>query len=127
MIDDIIHHPEQYSHNENENICRDGRRVWINWNSHPIYDEQGQFKEILAVGIDVTGRKKAEDALRESEQRFRRLAEASTFGLIIGNVSGEVSYINPSTTQMLGYTLAEFRGGTHELERTDRLRIQGPG
>jgi PAS domain S-box-containing protein len=108
MVEDIVHHPEMFASNENENICRDGRRVWIAWNNRPIYDEQGRFKEIMAIGNDVTGRKKAENALKESEKRFRRLAEASTYGLIIGGKTGEVMYTNPAATRMLGYSLDEF-------------------
>jgi PAS domain S-box-containing protein len=109
MIYDLLHHPELYVNNENENICRDGRRVWIVWNNHPIYDEEGRFKELLSVGIDATDRKRVETALRESESRFRRLAEMSTFGLIIGTNTGEITYTNPAATRILGYTQDEFQ------------------
>jgi diguanylate cyclase (GGDEF)-like protein/PAS domain S-box-containing protein len=74
MIKDLLHHPERYLSNENENMRRDGERVWITWRNTPIVDAEGRLVEILSTGIDTTERKRAEDALRASEERFRELA-----------------------------------------------------
>jgi diguanylate cyclase (GGDEF)-like protein/PAS domain S-box-containing protein len=74
MIQDLLRHPEKYLANENENMCRDGRRVWITWRNTPVVDSEGRLVEILSTGIDTTEHKRAEDALRASEERFRELA-----------------------------------------------------
>ena len=74
MIRDLLHHPERYLSNENENMRRNGERVWITWRNTPITDAEGRLIEILSTGIDTTDRKRAEDALRASEERFRELA-----------------------------------------------------
>jgi two-component system, cell cycle response regulator len=74
MIHDILRHPERYEHNENENVARDGTRLWITWRNTPIVDSNGDLVEILSTGVDTSDRKRAEDALRESEERFRELA-----------------------------------------------------
>jgi diguanylate cyclase (GGDEF)-like protein/PAS domain S-box-containing protein len=74
MIRDLLHHPERYLSNENENMRRDGERIWITWRNTPIIDENGRLVEILSTGIDTTDRKRAEDALRVSEERFREQA-----------------------------------------------------
>jgi diguanylate cyclase (GGDEF)-like protein/PAS domain S-box-containing protein len=74
MIHDLLRHPERYLSNENENMRRDGERVWITWRNTPIVDAEGRLVEILSTGIDTTERKRAEDALRLSEERFRQLA-----------------------------------------------------
>ncbi len=57
MIADISTHPENYTSNENENICRDGRRAWITWTNRAIRDENGTVRNILCVGNDITTRK----------------------------------------------------------------------
>lgn len=67
----ICRNPDSYALNENENLCRDGRRVWIAWGNKPVFDEQGQLLEILSVGTDVTERRRAEEALRQSEAQLR--------------------------------------------------------
>jgi diguanylate cyclase (GGDEF)-like protein/PAS domain S-box-containing protein len=74
MIHDILSHPERYEHNENENVARDGTRLWITWRNTPIVGSKGELVEILSTGVDTTDRKRAEDALRTSEERFRELA-----------------------------------------------------
>ncbi len=71
LVESIVAHPERHLQNINENICRDGRRVWMAWTNTPILDPQGRVAEILAVGTDITNRIKAEEALRVSEERFR--------------------------------------------------------
>ncbi|MFO1423348.1 MAG: PAS domain S-box protein [Candidatus Competibacteraceae bacterium] len=73
LIQDIVDHPDRYVNNVNENICRDGRRVWMTWTNRPIFDEHGQVSEILAIGNNITERKRAEEAL---ELAHNRLVEA---------------------------------------------------
>jgi len=60
MISDISTHPENYSSNENENICHDGRRVWITWTNRALRDETDTVRYILCVGNDITARKTSE-------------------------------------------------------------------
>ncbi|BBC22979.1 PAS domain S-box protein [Pseudanabaena sp. ABRG5-3] len=68
MIEDICHCPEKYQLNENENICKDGRRVWVTWSNKPIYNDKGQLIEILSVGTDITDRKRAEKELQAAKE-----------------------------------------------------------
>jgi diguanylate cyclase (GGDEF)-like protein/PAS domain S-box-containing protein len=74
MIRDLLRYPERYLSNENENMRRNGERVWITWRNTPITDAEGRLIEIVSTGIDTTDRKRADDALRASEERFRELA-----------------------------------------------------
>ena len=68
MIDGICQSPEKYQLNENENICKDGRRVWVTWSNKPIYNDQGELIEILSVGTDITDRKLAEKELQAAKE-----------------------------------------------------------
>ena len=71
LIEDIIRHPVNYAVNENENITRDGRRVWIQWQNKPIFDGDGAFTGILSVGTDLTERRRIEEELFNSQQMLR--------------------------------------------------------
>jgi PAS domain S-box-containing protein len=64
LVQDIVAHPERYVNTVNENVCRDGRRVWMTWTNRAIRGEDGQVIEILAIGSDITQQKQAEEALR---------------------------------------------------------------
>lgn len=70
MVEDIAADPEAFHTNANENICKDGRRVWLEWTNSGIYRPDGRLKEFLSVGIDATARKQAEEALRDSELKY---------------------------------------------------------
>jgi PAS domain S-box-containing protein len=63
MIQDIVVHPENYLHNEKENLLRSGQIAWIVWTYKPLFDEQNQLKEILCTGIDSTKHKQAEELI----------------------------------------------------------------
>ncbi|MCX5752012.1 MAG: PAS domain S-box protein, partial [Candidatus Krumholzibacteria bacterium] len=70
LIQDIANHPERYINNINENICRDGRRVWMAWTNKAILDHGGRVAEILAVGSDITDLKRAEEERDKLQARF---------------------------------------------------------
>ncbi|MDR3569482.1 MAG: PAS domain S-box protein [Syntrophobacteraceae bacterium] len=76
MIEDIGTSPDRYAQNSNENIRRNGERVWIAWTNTPLWDESGRSKEILCVGSDITERKQAEEE-RELVVEFLRLVNES--------------------------------------------------
>jgi PAS domain S-box-containing protein len=67
---DVAQRPERYYSSENENVRKDGERVWVAWTNRAIYDREGHFSGILCIGIDRTEQKRAEEALerRVSEQ-----------------------------------------------------------
>ncbi|WP_459939547.1 PAS domain S-box protein [Desulfonatronum parangueonense] len=60
MIEELCQNPERFSTVENENVRRDGSRVWVGWYNQGIYDGHGQLVEILSIGHDVTQRQQQE-------------------------------------------------------------------
>ncbi|MGJ3250603.1 MAG: PAS domain S-box protein [Elainellaceae cyanobacterium] len=86
FVHDLFHKfeaslPQAYLQTENENLCRDGRRVWIAWSNQAIFNDQGDVVEILSVGSDTTQRKQVEEALQRSEAKFRTIFENSQVGI----------------------------------------------
>lgn len=63
LISDIRRNPDAYKHVENENITRDGRRVWIAWRNAYIESGHDDKPELLSIGVDMTERKRVENAL----------------------------------------------------------------
>jgi PAS domain S-box-containing protein len=105
----------------------DGKICWIVAKARAFPDENGTPIRVIGVNMDVTDRKLAEEALRESEKRFRVAQELSldafTILRAIRNSTGEIidfqwDYANPKAAELLGYSLDELIG--HLL--SDRLR-----
>ncbi|MDD1703706.1 MAG: PAS domain S-box protein [Methanoregula sp.] len=68
MIKNILTHPECYASNENENITKDGKRVWIRWSNKPICDENGEVIGMFSIGTDMTESKALEETLFQAEK-----------------------------------------------------------
>ncbi|MCC5643619.1 PAS domain S-box protein [Nostoc sp. CHAB 5824] len=110
LMVDICQHPEDYLFNENENLCKNGDRVWIVWANKPILDEQGNLIEILSVGTDATERKRAQAALQESELKFRSIVENANDLIFVLSLEGIFTYHSPNVTAIMGYSLEEIEG-----------------
>ena len=94
LMHDLLREPGHYLSNENENMRRDGERVWVTWRNRPVLDEAGGLREIVSTGIDTTERKHAEDALRESERRYRVLFQSTPVALLEGDASALKSHLD---------------------------------
>jgi PAS domain S-box-containing protein len=77
---------------------------WIRRTDRVLFDESGTIMEFQMVATDITGRKEAEDALRESEERYRMLAEHAFDGILIQDLTGSILYVNQSIVRMFGYS-----------------------
>jgi len=74
MMVEICSNTLDYESNENENMRKDGSRIWINWSNKQLYNEKDKRIEILCVGTDISARKRAEELLIESEEKMKGLS-----------------------------------------------------
>ena len=89
-------------------IRPDGSVVWISDKSKIIYDKTGTPNRIDGVSRDITERKKAEQALRESEEKYRLLTENTADVIWVLNITtGKYAYISPSVFRLRGFTAEE--------------------
>ena len=85
----------------------DGSSFWGELNAKLIINGRGEPEAFIATTRDISERKQAEEALRESEQKFRTLAEQSPNMIFINDMSGVV-YVNQKCEELMGYTGEEF-------------------
>jgi PAS domain S-box-containing protein len=99
-------------------MCKNGQRVWIAWTNKAIRDENGAISEILCIGNDITERKRVEEALRESEEKFRNIIEASPMGMHMYSLQPDGRLIfsgaNPAADSILRVDNENFIGKTLE-------------
>jgi PAS domain S-box-containing protein len=90
-------------------VHKDGHRVHLLLAFLPIMGENGGDSGLIFLGKDVTSSKRAEEILRTSEMRYRRLFEAARDGvLIIDPASGRIIDANPCMIEMVGFTKDEL-------------------
>jgi len=104
-------------------IGRDGTERAIADSGAPIRDEKGQVTGVVLVFRDRTDERKAETALRESEERYRMIFANSAQGILVADAeTRRFLYANPSICEMLGYTADELtRLGVADIHPEDSL------
>jgi PAS domain S-box-containing protein len=88
---------------------RDGSSFPVEYSSYPVV-EDGVVTGTIVTFVDITGRKRAEEALRKSEERYKGLYEDNPFMYFTLDKRGTVLSVNRSGAQELGYTVEELVG-----------------
>jgi PAS domain S-box-containing protein len=89
-------------------LGKDGR--WAFFTGAPLADEEGVIVGAVETLQDVTARKRAEEALRDSERRFRTLLDFAPYPIVTFDLEGAVTYLNPAFTEVFGWTMDDLRG-----------------
>jgi len=89
-----------------------GEFVWLQSTGSLLFDEKGDITGAVVSSRDITARKKAEEALQESEERFRSLAESTSDWIWEVDADCRFTYVAPRIEKMLGYRPEEVVGKT---------------
>ena len=106
LMDNILADPVAYEQNTNENVCRDGRRVWIRWTNKTVRDEHGVIHEVLSIGTDMTEQKRAEEQIAEQAAFLDKARDAIT----ACSPEGEILFWNQGAEQIYGWKREEVLG-----------------
>lgn len=90
----------------------DQQERWVYGLGELEYDEQGNPARMIGTIQDITERKQIEDALRQSEARYRSIVETAQEGIWLLDSQGITTYVNPKMADILGYTIDEMMGRT---------------
>ncbi|MHB9040601.1 MAG: PAS domain S-box protein [Melioribacteraceae bacterium] len=97
---------------EKRYIHKNGNEIWAEVNITLQRDAQGNPKFFITTVNNITKRKRAEELLKESEEKFRSIMENSADAIFITDTNGYYLYTNKAVTAMLGYTAEEMKNKT---------------
>jgi PAS domain S-box-containing protein len=91
-----------------EIICKDGRHIFAETSAFPIINDKGEIVGFRGTRRDITERKQAEEALRQSEERYRTILEEMEDSYFEVDLGGHLTFVNNSVCRDLGYSKEEL-------------------
>jgi len=87
-----------------------GQYRWLQLDKLPYWDEQGNLVGIVVLGMDITGRLRAEQAVQASQARFQAVVDTAVDGIVMINAQGVIQLLNPALAHMFGYEKEDLQG-----------------
>jgi len=106
-LNNFIHSRQPYLTIDSKHLTKSGKIIWCTWHLAAMYDPSGKLQSIYSLVEDITSKRVAELSLRESEERFRILSEASLVGVYMTQ-GKRFKYVNPKICEMSGYSKDEL-------------------
>ncbi len=102
----------------------DGSQVWVHTRAEPRLDDHGEVESWLGTMMDISQRKQAELALMAEKERAQVTLEAISDGVVVSDVRGKVTYLNPAARKLTGWSLEQAEG----VDLSEVLRVRpAPG
>ncbi|MBW2565551.1 MAG: PAS domain S-box protein [Deltaproteobacteria bacterium] len=93
----------------NENVTKTGETILCQWNNSILRDREGRIIGAISLGLNITERKRADDALRASKEKYSTLVENSLTGIYIDQ-DGKIQFANRRFSEIYGYSEDEVLG-----------------
>jgi sigma-B regulation protein RsbU (phosphoserine phosphatase) len=103
-------------------MTKDGQVRWVEDQTSVVRDDQGNKIFNQGLLVDITSRKLAEEEVRKSEEKFRRIVETAGEGFILMDEDLKITDVNDAYCHMLGYSRAEILGKTPLDLASDEFR-----
>ena len=87
-----------------------GKTLWLETIKTPLYNDMGDTVGTAGIARDISVRKRVDEALRESEERFRNIFEHAALGMALVNKEGTIFQVNQAACRMFGYLPEELIG-----------------
>ncbi len=113
---------EHIAHRETQRLTKTGVRVDVSLTISPIRDATGRVIGGSTIARDITQRKQSEEALRESEERFRSIAETAADGIFRIDQHSTILFTNRAAEQIFGYSVDEMVGHNLTMLMPEYLR-----
>lgn len=127
LMDHICNHPNEHRYNVNENITKDGSRVWVAWTNKILTDDTGTAIGVLSIGSDITKQRQLEEELRQA-QKMQAIGElaggiAHDFNNMVHGIAGFAEVIHQMTVdkKIAQYASQILTTAHHAAELTKQL------
>jgi PAS domain S-box-containing protein len=105
-----IKHGKKVQHYETLRLRKDGITIYVSITLSPVFDSYGKLIAISFISRNITERKKIEEKLRESEEKYRNIVETANEGISIIDAEERITFVNKKIEDMFGYSSEEFIG-----------------
>lgn len=106
---EVLDNQSNTSSFENIIVTKNGEKRLIGWRNNLLLDKEKAIKGVLSIGIDITEQKMVEDALKISEERFRKLfTSIADAAFVIDQETGRILDVNNTAETLYGYSREEW-------------------
>jgi PAS domain S-box-containing protein len=119
---EIVKKTKQPVRVEHVHYDKEGNPRNVEVHAYPIFDEGGHVTQMIEYSFDITERKQIETTLKESETKFRRVAESAKDAIITADGSGQITFCNTAAAKMFGYLADSLIGQSISMLMPQRFR-----
>ncbi|HDQ04554.1 MAG TPA: PAS domain S-box protein, partial [Deltaproteobacteria bacterium] len=117
---------KQPSVNENHVLTKKGEQILVEWHGRPVFKDNGELDYFFGVGINITERHKAQEELKQSEEKYRSILSSIQEGYFEVDTGGTYTFVNDANCRLLGYTRDELIGMNYrqhmDKETAEKIR-----